>query len=121
MNLSIKVDLIKLKDATLTTLTGKTGVKKSCLIIPIEGSGLFVGEKGVYLNLSAFEIREPKFDQTHLVKLSMDKVEYDALTEDQKKALPILGGLKPIKSNAMQPEAEELIVVPGEGGADLPF
>ena len=120
-NLSIKVDLIKIKDATLTVLTGKTGVKKNCLIIPIEGSGLYVGKKGVYLNLSAFEIREPKYDQTHLVKLSKDKAEYEALTEDQKKALPILGGLKPIIHATMQPAAEELVVDPGVEGSDLPF
>ena len=72
MNQSIKINLSKLQDAKLVNLTGKTETKQ-CLVIPIENSGLFVGEKGVYLNCSAFELHEQKYGQTHLVKLSLEK------------------------------------------------
>jgi hypothetical protein len=66
-----------------------------CLIIPIEKNKLFVGEKGVYLDIIAFDITNKKPDQkdTHLVKQSFNKEEREKMTEKQLKAVPILGNL----------------------------
>lgn len=55
-NFSIKTDLLKLKGAFVTNLKGKTATKR-CLIIPVDDAGLFIGEKGVYLNLTAIEMQ----------------------------------------------------------------
>ena len=52
-NFSIKADLLKVKGAFVTNLKGKASTKR-CLVIPIDESGLFLGEKGCYLNLTAF-------------------------------------------------------------------
>jgi hypothetical protein len=66
-----------------------------CLIIPIEKNKLFVGEKGVYLDLVAFEIKNPKPDSkdTHLIKQSLSKDERSKMSEEQINAMPILGNL----------------------------
>ena len=91
-NFSIKTDLLKLQGAFVTNLKGKTATKR-CLIIPVDESGLFVGEKGVYLNMTAIEMENPKFSETHCVKVSLDKEKFEALTEEQRRALPIIGGM----------------------------
>jgi hypothetical protein len=66
-----------------------------CLIIPIEQNKLFVGEKGVYLDFIGFEIREPKegSKDTHIVKQSLSKEERESMTDEELKAMPILGNL----------------------------
>jgi hypothetical protein len=73
---------------------GKAG-DVECLVIPIEKNKLYVGEKGIYLDIIAFEIKEQKEGRkdTHLVKQSFSKDEREAMTEDQLKAIPILGSL----------------------------
>lgn len=66
-----------------------------CLIIPIEKNKLFIGEKGVYLDLVAFEITNKKNDSkdTHLIKQSLSKEERELMTDEAIKAMPILGNL----------------------------
>jgi len=118
MNQSIKINLTKLTGSKLVNLQGNTATKL-CLVIPIENSGLYVGEKGVYLNCSAFELHEQKFGQSHLVKLSLEKEVWETLTDDERNALPILGGIKQLVSVPMQP-TETIAPAPGEV-ADLPF
>lgn len=100
-NFSIKTDLLKLQGAFVTNLKGKTATKR-CLVIPVDDAGLFVGEKGVYLNMAAIEMREPKYNDTHCVKVSLDKERVDAMTEDEKKMIPILGGMHPLESKQAQ-------------------
>lgn len=95
-NYSIKTDLLKLKGAFVTNLRGKTATKR-CLIVPVDEAGLFVGEKGVYLNLTAIEMQNPKFSETHCVKVSLDKERYDAMTEEERQAQPIIGGMKQLE------------------------
>ena len=55
-NFGIKIDLLKLKNSFVTNLKGKA-LTKCCLVIPIDDSGVYLGEKGVYLNLTAVEMR----------------------------------------------------------------
>lgn len=95
-NFSIKEDLLKLKGAFITNFKGRTETKR-CLVIPVDDSGLYVGEKGVYLNLTAIEMDNPKFKETHCIKQSLDKEIYETLTDEQRQALPIIGGMKPIE------------------------
>jgi len=46
---------------------GETGPVE-CVIIPIEANHLFRGNSGIYLDMTAFELKEPKDNQTHLIK-----------------------------------------------------
>ena len=100
-NFSIKTDLLKLKGAFVTNLKGKTATKR-CLIIPVDDAGLFIGEKGVYLNLTAIEMREPKYQDTHCVKESLDKERYDAMSEEERNAQPIIGGMRQLERQAAE-------------------
>ena len=100
-NFSIKTDLLKLKGAFVTNLKGKTATKR-CLIIPVDDAGLFIGEKGVYLNLTATEMREPKYQDTHCVKVSLDKERYDAMSEEERNAQPIIGGMRQLERQTVE-------------------
>lgn len=91
-NYSIKTDLLKLAGAFVTNLKGKTATKQ-CLVIPVEDAALFVGKSGVYLNLTAIEMKESRYGDTHCIKQSLDRARYDALSEEERKKLPILGGM----------------------------
>ena len=95
-NYSIKVDLQKVQGAFVTNIKGKTATKR-CLCIPIDESGLFLGKQGCYLNLTAIEMQNPQYSDTHCLKVSYDKDVYDRMTEEQKAAQPIVGGLHELK------------------------
>ena len=89
-NISGKLNLTQLKHKIITS---KKGVE--CLILPIDSNLFYRGEKGVYLDLTAFEIREPKEKgDTHLVKQQLPKDVYDKMSDEDKKATPIIGNLK---------------------------
>ena len=117
--ISGKLNLLQLH-AVRKMITGKLGAVE-CLVIPIEKNKLFVGEKGVYLDLIAFEIdpakRNAESKDTHLVKQSFSKEAREEMGEDELKSLPILGNLQvwsgtvesePVSSNELQPEEDDL-------------
>ena len=114
-NYSIKADLLKVKGAFVTNIKGKTATKR-CLCIPIDDSGLFLGKQGCYLNMTAIEMQNPQFSDTHCIKVSYDKEVYEKMTEEEKKAQPIIGGLHQLErkqeqmavSGYMTPEDEDL-------------
>lgn len=86
-NISGKINLRQLKSKQVE----KDG--KKYLVIGIDSNNLFVGEKGVYLDLQGYEIKDKKTDSkdTHLVKQSLPKEVFDKMSEDEKRAMPILG------------------------------
>lgn len=103
-NYSIKIDLLKLKGAFIRNLKGKEETKR-CLIISVDDcGGIYLGEKGCYLNLTAIEMQEPKYTDTHCIKVNLPKEQREAMTEDERNAIPILGGLHAIevKQKTMQ-------------------
>ena len=116
-NYSIKADLLKIKGAFVKDLKGRTGAVKRCLIIPIEDSGMFIGEKGCYLNMTAIEMREARYNDTHYVKVSLPKEQYDAMTEEERNSTPSLGGMHAIKASP-KPIDTAAVVVDDD---DLPF
>lgn len=95
-NYSIKTDLLKLQGAFVTDIKGKTATKR-CVCIPIDESGLFLGKQGCYLNMTAIEMQNPRYEDTHCLKVAYDKAIYDRMTDEQKKAQPIVGGLHELK------------------------
>lgn len=114
-NYSIKADLLKVNGAFVTNIKGKNATKR-CLCIPIDDSGLFLGKQGCYLNMTAIEMQNPQFSDTHCIKVSYDKEVYEKMTEEEKKAQPIIGGLHQLErkqeqmavSGYMTPEDEDL-------------
>lgn len=123
-NFGMKIDLLKLKGAFMKNLQGKTSTKR-CIIIPVdECDGVFLGEKGCYLNMTAIEMREARFGDTHCIKPDIPKEQREAMTDEQRNAVAILGGLHEIER---QPAAQ--MTVSGTIGSeafapdddDLPF
>lgn len=94
-NYKIKINLLRLQGAFVTTLKGKTSAKR-CLCIPIDDAHLFLGEKGCYLDANAWEMRDPNaFGASHYIKQRFTKEVHNALTEEQRRAIPILGDMSP--------------------------
>ena len=90
--ISCKINLAALKNAAIITSGKNKDV--DCILIPIEQNHLFRSEKGaVYLDIIGFETapEKRKGKDTHMAKQSLDKKVLDAMTEDEKKAMPILG------------------------------
>lgn len=110
---AIRLDLTKLQGAFVATIKGKTA-SKQCICIPIEESHIYMGEKGAYLSLIANKIQNPKFEDTYFIKQRFDKETYAQWTEEERKAMPIIGGIRPIGTKANT--APEVDVID-----DLPF
>lgn len=94
-NISIKLNLRQLKHIE-REMKGQGDKMIKCLIIPLEENMIYQGEKGAYLNLTAIEIKDrSKFstDQkdTHLIKQDVPKEKYEAMSDEQRKAMPIFG------------------------------
>lgn len=101
-NYGIRIDLLKLKGAFMRNLQGRNATKK-CIIIPVDDcDGMFLGEKGCYLNMTAIEMQDPKYSDTHCIKPDIPKEQREAMTEEQRNAIPILGGLHAIERQPQQ-------------------
>jgi len=122
-NISVKVNLRQLKSA-IRTMKGASG-DVECLVIPIVQNHLVKGEKGIYLDMTGFELKEKKADRkdTHLIKQAFTKEVFDAMTDEQKKETPILGNM--IVWGYQEPAPVNVELAPVENGEgtdeDLPF
>lgn len=97
------------------------GSIKECLIIPIENNHLFKGGKGVYLDLMAFPF-ESKIEgnkATHIIKQSLPKEVFQALTDAQKKSMPIMGDVTVWGAPSSEPVSDVNTTL--EPNSDLPF
>ena len=120
-NISIKINLRQLKSA-VRTMKSKSG-DIECVVIPIAANHLIVGEKGVYLDMQAYELKEKKADRkdTHLIKQGFPKEVFDAMTDEEKKTTPIIGNLVVWGYTEPAPVNVEIVETqPGESD-DLPF
>ena len=92
-NISIKINLRQLKSA-VRTMKSASGLIE-CIVIPIQQNYLIKGEKGIYFDMQAYELKDKKADRkdTHLVKQSLPKEVFDSMTDEEKKAMPIIGNL----------------------------
>lgn len=114
-----KVNLMQLH-AIRKMITGAAGPVE-CIVIPITKNKLFIGEKGVYLDLVAFEVKEKKTDSkdTHILKQSFSKEVREAMSDEELKSLPILGNLQ-VLSDSYEAEPTSTMAVQDET-SDLPF
>lgn len=122
-----KLNLLKLKRAGIMQIQGRTGVLR-CLVIPVEDNNIFVTTdennhpKAAYIDLTAWELKNPKYDETHMIKQSLPKEVREKMTDEEKKAIPILGGLKPVifeSQNAASSCAAHIAQT--QNSDDLPF
>ncbi|MEN6387147.1 MAG: hypothetical protein ABFD79_18365 [Phycisphaerales bacterium] len=118
-NINGKINLMQLK-AVRMTMKGKTG-PLDCVVLPIEANSLFVGDKGIYLDIIAFEITNKKGESkdTHIVKQSLSKEIFEKMTDEQKKDMPIIGNLR-VWGEYTEPEPES-DMQPRSETDDLPF
>lgn len=117
-NYGEKIDLLKLKNACRVTIPGKTSRKRGIFIPFEDNSEVYDGEKGVYLNLTVVEMKQPgQYGDTHIVKGNKPEEEYKAMGDEERKALPILGQMRPLeRKTAVQPSPEVQV-----DEDDLPF
>lgn len=124
-NISIKLNLTQLRHVE-KEIKGKNGMIK-VLIIPVEENKLYDGEKNIYLDMIAFEMKNKDDDSrdTHILKQSFDKETRDAMSDDEKQSYPILGNaIDWGKYQRSEPEPRKSEDVPEDfnnDGDDLPF
>ena len=127
-NYGIHFNALKYVNSGVLNIKGRSETKR-CLVVPIEDNHLFesVNEDGspkaVYLDLNAFALREPKYEQTHIVKQSLPKDVRESMTKEQLDAMPILGGLKPLNNTLANATAIDNapFAQPMDNEEDLPF
>lgn len=88
---NVKINLSKLRGVKYFTQE-----KEQFICIPVKKNFIFNGERGFYIELTANELKEVKFSDTHCLRLSVPKDVYSSLTDEQKKKIPIVGGIQPI-------------------------
>jgi hypothetical protein len=93
------------------------------IVIPIAENNLFEGEKGLYLDIVGFERKEVKEgEDTHLLKQSFSKEKLAAMTDEAKKALPIIGNARVFGGQRSESEPKDANNgAVAEGINDLPF
>lgn len=125
-NFSIRINLKKLNQAGLVNIKGKDGRTRRCVVIPTDvNREIFVGEKNIYFNLSAFETKEvSQFGDTHMLKGNLDKEAFEALSEEERRNLPILGNMKPLERKVQEMQAASIsdsAISVADEEDDLPF
>ena len=129
VNLQGSIDLLKLENACVVTIPGKTTSKRG-VFIPLEENDVFVSmtedlkPKSAYLGMNILQRREvSQYEKTHYCKqtLSRDfRTAHPELTEKKKSVY--LGDFKPVifegGNAAVKVEAPEFTVAPED---DLPF
>jgi len=115
--INIKINLSQLISAVRVEKAASGDVK--CLIIPIEQNHLFEGKSGIYLDATAFELKNPKEGSrdTHLIKQSLPKEVYEPMTEEQRRSMPIIGNLAVYEPTQTTVSSAE----PIKDDDDLPF
>lgn len=118
--ISSRINLLMLK-CSVVNMKAKSGMM-DCLVIPIELNSLFKGDKGVYLDLIAFELTNKKegSKDTHLVKQSLSKDKREAMSEDDLKNMPILGN-HAVWSGGQSSQEPASTAIPINEVDDLPF
>lgn len=101
MNYSIKIDLARLRGARFVTIA-----EKKYIAIPTEeNKAVHIGGKGVYLNLFARELQSSSYGDSHMVKENFSPEAYNAMSQEEKMRIPILGNLHPFKGSELNAEA----------------
>jgi hypothetical protein len=100
-------------------------------VTKIDKASLYKGEKGTYMTLQVTETKNNQYGSTHMVKQVLSKERYQAMTEEQRKAIPILGNMSPSKFQPVETVVAEEVKprtavpmpdpIPTDDGTSLPF
>lgn len=119
-NYSGKLNLLRLRNACIVTVKGRTADKRG-VFIPIDDNNLFItaGEdlkaRGAYIDFIAWENQQPsKYGDTHSLRQSLAKEVRERMTDEELKAVPYT-----VENAAQSVEAPQATV--DEGMDDLPF
>ena len=121
--ITAKLNLTSLKHGFVK---GKTA-DEAILCIPVKLNNLFLSEKkNVYLDIVGFEFEDKtdkQYKDTHLLKQSFKKEELAAMTDEQKKSLPILGNARVASGQSHTEPTPNSITLNNIADAvgDLPF
>lgn len=115
-NHGIKINLLKMCGAFVTNLKGKTETKR-CLVIPVDDAHLYVGQKGCYLNMTAIEMQNSQYGDTHCIKQNLDRQVYEAMSEQERSEMPIIGSMRPLEKSQAVLDTAYIV----EKDEDLPF
>lgn len=116
-NLSIKIDLLKIKHAGIVNLTNKKKEKIKCFVVKLDNEDLYIGEKGIYLSLTGYAVEDSKFNQTHILKINYDKEFFSKMTEEERRNTPIIGNIKEFEKKELETTLKDVILEE----EDLPF
>ena len=117
-NSNIKLNLAKLNKVAAVNLKGKSGNVVKCVVIPVDENDIFLSEKGgIYLDLVAVAMKEERYGQTHFIKRAIPDEKYKSMTDEEKKNIPIVGSISPIKAK----QADVTQSMESVEDDDLPF
>ena len=119
-NYAQKVNLLSLGGAFIANIQGKSA-KKRCICIPVEDAHLYEGEKGVYLNMNMWVSKNSQYGDSHYLTQNLPKEVRDAMTEEEKKSLPILGNVKVMELPPKQMIEAVEVPTATDDLDDLPF
>lgn len=127
-NYSGKLNLLRMKNACIISVKGKTATKKG-IFIPIEDNNLFISAdeelrpKGCFVDFIAWLGDQPdKYGYTHSIRQSLPKEVRDRMNEEEKKAIPFFGNMKPYEQlNAAATVDAPFPAIEDDELGDLPF
>ena len=110
-NLSITINIANIRGAVVRNIQGKNQAMP-CVVIPIDKDTMFVGEKGVYIDLVAFPIKEEYIrgesdNRTHSIKQSFSREYRDKLSDAERKELPYIGNVSVLKRQSITDKVAE--------------
>ena len=122
-----KINLLRLKNSCIVTVKGKSAAKKG-VFIPIEDNNLFISAdddlkpRGAYIDFTAWENREPgKYGDTHSLRQSLPKEVRERMTDEELRAVPYFGNMKPFTIENAAKEVEAPVAQMAGQDDDLPF
>lgn len=128
-NLKISLNLKKLKNVGVMDVKGRESTQR-CIVIPIEANNIFISDKGAYLDIVGFEMKNPgDKKETHLLKQSLPKEVYEKMTQADKDAQPLVGnatvsawsGNSSSGSSSTAGKSATEVAHSGASADDLPF
>lgn len=126
MNYQLKIDIKKLNRTFVYQIQGRTE-KVECLCIPV--SEFYHGKNGeLYCTIGITEKQTVgTYGDTHFAKQQLEKEAYNRLSDEQKRAIPIIGNMQPSKfanQSKIETVQDEVVLLPSETSQqtdDLPF
>lgn len=103
--LNVKINLQKIEGANI--LTGKTG--KNYLAIQLDDNKqLFCGKSGIYFDLLAIPTPNSPFGKDYCLRPQIDKEYYDKMSDEERRAIPIVGDVTEIKFKIVPTDNDQL-------------